>query len=122
MNGPGKLAADRWRRRRPGRSMRSMQRVLFVCVHNAGRSEMAEAFFTRLADGEAEAMSAGTQAALAPHPEVVAVMREVGLDVAGHQGRVLTDDMVREADRVITMGCTVSDETCPAIRHRDVED
>jgi arsenate reductase len=102
--------------------MRSMQRILFVCAHNAGRSVMAEAFFNHLADGEAEAVSAGTQPALAPHPEVVAVMREVGFDVAGHQGRLVTDEMVRRADRVVAMGCTVNDEACPAIRHRDVED
>lgn len=99
-----------------------MKRVLFVCVHNAGRSVMAEALFNRLADGRAEAVSAGTEPGHAPHPEVVEAMREVGLDVSDHAGRLLTDDMVVAADRVVTMGCAVDEAACPAIHYKGVED
>ena len=93
--------------------------ILFVCVHNAGRSVMAEAF--ALAAG-LEAQSAGTVGGAAPHPEVVTVMAELGIDVGGHRARVLTDDMVASAGRVITMGCAVDDQACPAIRYANVED
>lgn len=97
-----------------------MKTVLFVCVHNAGRSVMAEAFAN--ATGGARAISAGTVPGAAPHPEVVAVMAEVGIDVSGHRGRLLDDELVRSADRVITMGCAVDAEACPAIFLKDVED
>ncbi len=99
-----------------------MKRALFVCVHNAGRSVMAEALFNRAAAGRAVAESAGTEPGGAPHPEVVEAMGEVGLDVSAHRGRLLDDEMVREADRVITMGCAVDEAACPAIRYRGVED
>jgi arsenate reductase (thioredoxin) len=99
-----------------------MRRVLFVCVHNAGRSVMAEAFLNEMAGGEAEAISAGTDPRGGPHPEVVEAMREVGLDVSGHKGLMLTDEMVASADRVITMGCSVDESACPAILYADVED
>jgi arsenate reductase len=99
-----------------------MRLVLFVCVHNAGRSVMAEALFNRLAGDGAQAVSAGTIPGGPPHPEVVEAMREVGVDVSAHRGRLLTDQMVGEADRVITMGCAVDEAACPAIRYTDVED
>src|SRR5205809_7252875 len=99
-----------------------MKRVLFVCVHNAGRSVMAEALFNSLAGGRAEAESAGTEPGRTPHPEVVQAMSEIGLDVSHREGRLLTDDMVRAADRVVTMGCAVDEGACPAIRYRGVED
>jgi arsenate reductase len=99
-----------------------MKRILFVCVHNAGRSVMAEAFANELSNGQVEAVSAGTLPSGSPHPEVVEAMREVGMDVSGHQGRLLTDEMVRSADRVITMGCSVDAGVCPAILYADVED
>jgi protein-tyrosine-phosphatase len=97
-------------------------RVLFVCVRNAGRSVMAEALFNKLAGDRAEAQSAGTVPQATPHPEVVEAMNEVGIDVSGHAGRTLTDAMVRNADRVITMGCAVDADACPAIRYALVED
>ena len=99
-----------------------MSRVLFVCVHNAGRSVMAEAFLNQMAQGSAQATSAGTVPQEKPHPEVVETMREVGIDVSSHQGRMLTDELVRSADRVITMGCAVDEQACPAILYADVED
>ena len=83
---------------------------------------MAEALFNSLADGRGEAQSAGTIPGGAPHPVVVEAMREVGIDVAGHRGQLLTDEMVRSANRVITMGCAVDDQACPAVLYTDVED
>jgi arsenate reductase len=97
-------------------------RVLFVCVHNAGRSVMAEALFNRAASAGDEALSAGTVPGGPPHPEVVEAMREMGIDVAAHRGQLLTDEMVQAADRVITMGCAVEEAACPAIRYANVED
>ena len=67
-------------------------------------------------------VSAGTEPQERPHPEVVEAMREVGIDVSGHRGRLLTDDLVTWADRVITMGCAVDEAACPAIRYAGVED
>jgi arsenate reductase len=93
-----------------------------VCVHNAGRSVMAEAFYNALADGRGQADSAGTIPGALPHPVVVEAMREVGIDVSGHQGVLITDEMVSGADRVITMGCAVEEGACPAIRYSNVED
>lgn len=88
--------------------------VLFVCVHNAGRSRIAEAFLDDLAGDRYEARSAGTQPADAPHPEVVASMAEVGLEVADTPGTRLTPEMVERAVRVVGMGCNVQ-EACPAL-------
>jgi arsenate reductase len=102
--------------------LHDVKRVLFVCVHNAGRSVMAEAFFNRLVDGRSEGLSAGSGPQGAPHPEVVEAMREVGIDVSGHRGLLLTDELVASADRVITMGCAVDEAACPAILYADVED
>ncbi|MFA5891094.1 MAG: arsenate reductase ArsC [Actinomycetota bacterium] len=96
-----------------------MIKVLFVCVHNGGRSVMAEAFARAVG---LDARSAGTVPQPVPHPEVVEAMGEVGIDVSGHRGELLTDEMVGWADHVITMGCAVDDEACPAIRLRDVRD
>ena len=90
-----------------------MKTVLFVCVGNAGRSQMAEAFFSRLADGKARAISAGTRPADAVDPKAIDVMREVGIDISGNKPKALTMEMLEQADRVITMGCGV-EGVCPA--------
>ncbi|HEX9774395.1 MAG TPA: arsenate reductase ArsC [Actinomycetota bacterium] len=95
---------------------------LFVCVHNAGRSVMAEAFCNALAAGRARGVSAGTQPGGSPHPEVVEAMAEVGIDVSAHRGVLLDDAMVRSAARVFTMGCAVDSDVCPAILYADTED
>jgi arsenate reductase len=89
-----------------------MARVLFVCVHNAGRSQMSAALFERAAGGRHEASSAGTTPADRVHPEVVEVMRELGVDLAGRVPRKLTRELAEQADVVVTMGC--GDE-CPYI-------
>jgi arsenate reductase (thioredoxin) len=99
-----------------------MPTILFVCVHNAGRSVMAEAFLNQVAAGRATGVSAGTIPQDGPHREVVEAMREVGIDVSAHRGRLLTDELVRSADRVITMGCAVDADACPAVLYANVED
>jgi protein-tyrosine-phosphatase len=87
-------------------------RVLFVCLHNAGRSQMSRALFERAADGRHDADSAGTAPAERMHPEVVEAMRELGVDLDGTRPRKLTDELAQSADVVVTMGC--GDE-CPYI-------
>jgi arsenate reductase (thioredoxin) len=92
-----------------------MAHVLFVCLHNAGRSQMSEALFTRAARGRHEARSAGTTPGDRVHPEVVAVMRELGIDLAERKPQLLTTDLAEWADVVVTMGC--GDE-CPYVPGR----
>jgi protein-tyrosine-phosphatase len=89
------------------------KKVLFVCVHNSGRSQMAEAFFNHLAGEKATASSAGTQPAPKVNPIVVQVMWEAGLDISTKKPKLLTLEMVKNADWVITMGCT-AEKVCPA--------
>ncbi|MEA2418391.1 MAG: hypothetical protein QOE60_597 [Thermoleophilaceae bacterium] len=89
-----------------------MANVLFVCVGNAGRSQMSAALFERAAEGRHEATSAGTRPAQQVHPEVLEVMREVGIDLSDRTPRKLTQALAEEADIVVTMGC--GDE-CPYI-------
>ena len=90
-----------------------MKTVLFVCVGNSGRSQMAEAFFNHMAGGKARAISAGTKPASAVDPQTVEVMREVGIDIGAAKPKALTMEMVEQADRVATMGCGV-EGVCPA--------
>jgi arsenate reductase len=92
-----------------------MSRVLFVCLQNAGRSQMSEALFERAAGGRHEARSAGTTPGDRVHPEVVAVMRELGIDLADRKPQQLTTELAEWADVVVTMGC--GDE-CPYIPGR----
>jgi protein-tyrosine-phosphatase len=89
-----------------------MATVLFVCLHNAGRSQMSQALFERAANGRHHALSAGTTPAEHVHPEVVEVMRELGIDVADRHPQLLTRELAEQADVIVTMGC--GDE-CPYI-------
>ena len=89
-----------------------MATVLFVCKQNAGRSQMSEALFQRAAGDAHNALSAGTTPADHVHPEVVAVMRELGINLADRTPRRLTPELAEQADIVVTMGC--GDE-CPFI-------
>jgi arsenate reductase (thioredoxin) len=89
-----------------------MAKVLFVCLHNAGRSQMSEALFERAAGGLHEARSAGTTPADRVHENVVAVMRDEGIDLADRRPQLLTTDLAQWADVVITMGCG---DACPVI-------
>lgn len=95
-----------------------MKYVLFVCTHNAGRSPMAEAFFNALAPPDVRAESAGSAPAEHVHPEVVAAMSEVGLDIGAHHPRKLSVEMQLHADWAVTMGCG---DVCPFVPTR-VED
>jgi protein-tyrosine-phosphatase len=92
-----------------------MATVLFVCLHNAGRSQMSQALFERAAADRHEALSAGTTPAERVHPEVVEAMGEIGIDVSGRKPRGLTHELAERADVVVTMGC--GDE-CPYIPGR----
>lgn len=97
-----------------------MKTVLFACTHNAGRSQMAAAFFNRIADPtKAVGISAGTHPATQVHPVVVTVMQEVGLDLRKHQPQRLSDAVARSADLLVTMGCG---EACPYVPGLDVRD
>jgi arsenate reductase (thioredoxin) len=89
-----------------------MATALFVCLHNAGRSQMSQALFERAAEGRHRALSAGTTPAERVHPEVVEVMRELGIDLADLVPQGLTTELAEQADVVVTMGC--GDE-CPYI-------
>jgi arsenate reductase len=90
-----------------------METVIFACVHNAGRSQMAAAFFNALADpSQAHAVSAGTEPGTRVHPEVLEVMREVGIDLSAAQPQKLTEELAARADLLITMGCG---ERCPYV-------
>jgi arsenate reductase (thioredoxin) len=98
-----------------------MAHVLFVCLHNAGRSQMSEALFSRAAAGRHTASSAGTTPAERVHPEVVEAMRELGVELADRTPRRLTDDLARAADVVVTMGCGDECPYIPGKRYLDWE-
>jgi arsenate reductase len=90
-----------------------MKTVLFACIHNAGRSQMAAAWFNALADkSKARAISAGTEPGTRVHPEVLIAMREVNVDLEGIAPQKLTDELASTATILITMGCG---ETCPIV-------
>lgn len=96
-----------------------MTRVLFVCVQNAGRSQMSQALFELAAGGRHQARSAGTAPAQRVHPEVVEVMLERGVDLSGRRPQALTDELVAWAQVVITMGCGDACPVLPGKRHLD---
>ena len=94
--------------------------VLFACVHNAGRSQMAAAWFNHLAAGSrARAVSAGTEPGLRVHPEVVTAMQEVGIDLASGKPQFLSEDLAKSATLLVTMGCG---EACPVVPGLERED
>lgn len=93
--------------------------VLFLCTHNAGRSQMALGFFTALAGGRAVAWSGGSAPAEGLNPAAVAAMAEVGVDISGEHPRRWTDEIVRAADVVVTMGCGDSCPVFPGTRYVD---
>ena len=98
-----------------------MSRVLFVCLHNAGRSQMSRALFERAARGRHEADSAGTTPGERVHPEVVRAMDELGIDVSDRVPQPLTDDLAQWADVVVTMGCGDECPYIPGKRYLDWE-
>ncbi len=92
-----------------------MSTVLFVCLQNAGRSQMSQALFELAANGRHIALSAGTMPAARVHPEVIEVMRELGLDLTHGTPKLLTRELAEQADLIITMGCG---DQCPVIPGR----
>ena len=98
--------------------------VLFVCVHNAGRSQMAAAFLSRIGDGRIDVRSAGSTPAEEIHPVVVKAMEEVGIDLSAEHPKRIDDDVVRASDVVVTMGCGDACPIYPGKRYEDwqVED
>jgi arsenate reductase len=97
-----------------------MNTVLFACIHNAGRSQMAAAWFNALANGaKAGAISAGTEPGARVHPEVVQAMREVGIELEGLQPQKLTDELASKAALLITMGCGEACPYVPGLRRLD---
>jgi len=93
--------------------------VLFVCVHNAGRSQMAAAFLSHLSHGAIEVRSAGSEPADQVNPAAVAAMAEVGIDIAAEKPKILTNQAVEHSDVVVTMGCG---DTCPFYPGKRYED
>ena len=93
--------------------------VLFVCVHNAGRSQMAAAYLTALSSGQVEVRSAGSAPADQVNPSAVAAMAEDGIDITAETPKILTTEAVKESDVVITMGCG---DTCPIFPGKRYED
>ena len=98
-----------------------MPSVLFVCIHNAGRSQMAAGFLTDLAGDAIEVRSAGSAPAAGINPAAVAAMAEVGIDISAQSPKILTPDAVETSDVVITMGCGDACPVFPGVRYRDWE-
>ena len=97
-----------------------MFKVIFACVHNAGRSQMAAAFFNHLADpSKAQAISAGTEPGLRVHPEVLVMMQEIGIDLSDAKPQKLTEELARDAQLLITMGCGDKCPYVPGLRRDD---
>ncbi|HLZ94812.1 MAG TPA: arsenate reductase ArsC [Candidatus Dormibacteraeota bacterium] len=98
-----------------------MQEVLFVCVHNAGRSQMAAALLEKMGEGRVRVRSAGSEPANQLNPAVVRAMREIGIDISAERPKLMTGNMVKEADVVITMGCGDACPIYPGKRYEDWE-
>ena len=97
-----------------------MKTILFACVHNAGRSQMAAAWFNHLADPtKARSFSAGTEPAAKVHPEVLVAMREVGIDLSGARPQFLSNELAQSATMLITMGCGEACPHVPGLRRDD---
>jgi len=93
--------------------------VVFVCVHNAGRSQMAAGFLTALSDGQVEVRSSGSAPAETINPVAVEAMAEVGIDISDQRPKILTSEAVRTSDVVITMGCGDACPFFPGVRYED---
>lgn len=97
-----------------------MRKVIFACIHNAGRSQMAAAFFNQLADPtKAQAVSAGTDPGARVHPEVLTIMQEVGIDLSNAKPQKLTQELANDASLLITMGCGDNCPYVPGLRRDD---
>ncbi|QLH04334.1 low molecular weight phosphatase family protein [Nitrosopumilus oxyclinae] len=97
------------------------ENILFVCVENAGRSQMAEAFFRKFASNQFNVSSAGTTPSSQLHPIVVQVMNEIGIDMTNQQPKLLSDSMIENSFKTVNMGC-MDKESCPSLFVKDVID
>lgn len=97
------------------------KKILFVCVENAGRSQMAEGFFRKYASNNYEPQSAGTQPTDSVNPIVIEVMNEIGIDISTHKPKIISDSMVQQAFKIVNMGC-MDKESCPALFIKNVLD
>lgn len=97
----------------------SKKTILFVCVENAGRSQMAEGFFRKYATNDYEPLSAGTQAAGRINPLAIQVMKEVGIDISNQKPKILSEEMIKQANKTVNMGC-MDKQACPALFMKDV--
>jgi len=95
--------------------------ILFVCVENAGRSQMAEGFFNKYAQREYEAISAGTRPVSQINPVAIQVMGEVSIDISKQKSKEITDDMIRNSSKIVNMGC-IEKESCPTLFLHDLSD
>ena len=98
-----------------------MKKVLFVCVENAGRSQIAEGFFKKLAPSECEGISAGTIPVSEINPLAVQAMKEVDIDISDNKSKLVTNEMIEESDSVVNMGC-MDKESCPALFVEEIDD
>ena len=95
------------------------KRILFVCVENAGRSQIAEGFFRKIAPVGYQPLSAGTKPTDIINPLAIEVMKEIGIDITKQKPKVLSDDMIRNSVKIVNMGC-MNKESCPALFVNDV--
>ena len=98
-----------------------MKKILFVCVENAGRSQMAEGFFKKLAPDDCQGISAGTKPISEINPLAIQAMKEVDIDISDIKSKLVTNEMIEESDSVVNMGC-MDKESCPALFVEDVAD
>ena len=98
-----------------------MKKVLFACVENAGRSQMAEGFFKKLAPDGYQGISAGTVPVSEINPFAIQVMKEVDIDISQNQSKLITNEMISESNSVVNMGC-MDKESCPSLFVEDVAD
>ncbi len=98
-----------------------MKKVLFVCVENAGRSQMAEGFFRKIAPDAYQGISAGTKPVSEINPLAIQAMKEVDIDISDNKSKLITNEMIKESDSVVNMGC-MDKESCPALFVEDVAD
>ena len=98
-----------------------MKKVLFVCVENAGRSQIAEGFFKKLAPSDYDGISAGTIPVSEINPLAIKAMKEVDIDISDNKSKLVTNEMIEESDSVVNMGC-MNKESCPALFVEEIDD
>ena len=101
--------------------MTESKNILFVCVENAGRSQMAEAFFKKYAKNQFHVISAGTSPSSHLNPVVVSVMNELGIDLENQKPQLLSSSMIEDSNKTVNMGC-MDKESCPSLFVKDVDD